>query len=384
MKTNWCIALIASMLATFGCEGDTVGGDGASQLLRAEVDLEIGSVDGAEPYLFGRVSGLARDDAGRILVADVQAEEIRVFDARGEFLFTVGRSGSGPGELRGPCCLAFDDEGLLWVRDGFNARYNAYRLSDSSAVYVTSRRMVHGAGNLWVATTFSSAGELIDVGHVTDPDLGPQLIRYFVDSTSQVVGEETVPPPPAESLATYEVEREQRDSRVVFFFPQPYGPRHLVGHSPMGGWAEAVSSVYNIRWYGPQGTFVHDLARELTGPPLSAAEGERARESLERRLRNAGMKMGDLPFGIPDRKTPLQDLRFDSSGRLWAFINVKGGDPRQADVYERNGTFLFTVEWPANVDLRSGYLARKAVLGLSTDSLGVQRVVRLTMPEPAR
>src|SRR5690606_5522433 len=47
-------------------------------------------------------SSLAVDAAGRIYVADRKPVVIKVFDASGRFLHTIGREGEGPGEFRAP------------------------------------------------------------------------------------------------------------------------------------------------------------------------------------------------------------------------------------------------------------------------------------------
>src|SRR5690606_25249983 len=124
-------AVLACALTACGAgPRDDDGGalDAPADVLTASVTLEIGEAGGEAAYLFGRVFGRALDADGRIYVADGQANEVRVFAPDGAHLFTFGRAGGGPGELRRPCCLAFDRAGLLWVRDAGNARYNAYRV----------------------------------------------------------------------------------------------------------------------------------------------------------------------------------------------------------------------------------------------------------------
>jgi len=119
-------AVVATLLFAACGAGPDAGSGGATAAaideLAATITLEIGEVEGEEAYLFGQVSGLALDAEGRIYVADRQASEVRVFTPDGAHLFTFGRAGSGPGEMRAPCCLAFDRAGLLWLRDAGNAR----------------------------------------------------------------------------------------------------------------------------------------------------------------------------------------------------------------------------------------------------------------------
>ena len=69
-------ALSLASLSTMGCGEE--GGERASSSAgvperTARETLEIGRVAGPEEYSFGRVTGLARDETGRIYVADQQA-----------------------------------------------------------------------------------------------------------------------------------------------------------------------------------------------------------------------------------------------------------------------------------------------------------------------
>ena len=72
-------------------------GNGESWTL--EEELRFGGLGGEIPYQFGQIGTIAVDSKGQIHVSDVQAQEVRVFSAAGEYLRTIGRPGSGPGEL---------------------------------------------------------------------------------------------------------------------------------------------------------------------------------------------------------------------------------------------------------------------------------------------
>jgi len=66
--------------------------------LAPEPTWEIGAVDGAEAYLFTRLTGIVPTDAG-VIVADLQSRQIREFDGQGRWVRSVGRRGAGPGEF---------------------------------------------------------------------------------------------------------------------------------------------------------------------------------------------------------------------------------------------------------------------------------------------
>ena len=66
--------------------------------------LEIGGEAEDGPTTFADIRGVVRLSDGRIAVANMRPSEIRLFDANGAFIRSLGRSGQGPGEF----------DALLW------------------------------------------------------------------------------------------------------------------------------------------------------------------------------------------------------------------------------------------------------------------------------
>lgn len=62
--------------------------------------LAIGGADGTGPSEFADIWGVARTADGHIVASDAPEQELRVFDAAGRHLHTMGRKGQGPGEFR--------------------------------------------------------------------------------------------------------------------------------------------------------------------------------------------------------------------------------------------------------------------------------------------
>ena len=75
--------------------------DAASATIAPEPVLSIGAIDGPAEELFGGIASVAVDGAGNFIVADGQVGEIRIFDAGGLHVRTLGSAGEGPGEFRG-------------------------------------------------------------------------------------------------------------------------------------------------------------------------------------------------------------------------------------------------------------------------------------------
>ena len=376
---RWGLATLVAFAA--GCSNEESPASASVPTVEARVDLVIGASDGPDEYIFGRIGGMALGPKGQIYVADAQADEVREYDATGEYVRRLAGRGAGPGEVGGPCCLTVDRDGVLWLRDTGNARYNAYDIATDPPFYRELRRMSHGSAGYWVAPTFSPVGHLIDVGHRTQSPIGPELVRFFLDSSSAVTSTETVPSPPSDSLSMYTVERKTSAGLpLIAYLYQPFGPQHLVAHSPHGGWATAVSSRYAVRWIGPDSTFDRRLSDVWVGPALSAGERARADSSIERDRARWEVPRGQVPFDVPTAKPPLRALQFDALGRLWVFLTVEENAVQLADVYDRAGRCVLRVSWPADVDLRGGYLGDGTLLGVRRDDLDVPYVVRLSLP----
>jgi hypothetical protein len=74
-------------------------GPGDGWTLGRDPILEIGRVDGAEPYQLFRVAGAFRLGNGSILIVNRGTQELRWFDPRGQHVRSVGGPGGGPGEF---------------------------------------------------------------------------------------------------------------------------------------------------------------------------------------------------------------------------------------------------------------------------------------------
>lgn len=63
---------------------------------------------------------------GRVFVVDDAAHRVVVFSSQGEWLRTLGRRGSAPGELMFPDVLHWDSEGRLYIADAGSNRVQVW------------------------------------------------------------------------------------------------------------------------------------------------------------------------------------------------------------------------------------------------------------------
>ncbi|MCP4546461.1 MAG: 6-bladed beta-propeller [bacterium] len=60
----------------------------------------LGGESEADEEMFGMVRQIRTDSKGNVYILDVQLNEIRIFNADGEYLRTIGQEGEGPGDFR--------------------------------------------------------------------------------------------------------------------------------------------------------------------------------------------------------------------------------------------------------------------------------------------
>lgn len=364
----------AVLLSHAACaSGDPAPAQPEVPTFEGAVDLEIGAFDGDDPYVFGYIFSVAADPRGRILVADGQAHEVRVFDPDGSFLFHLGGEGDGPGEFRTPCCVGFSADGELWVRQ--EPRFAVFDLGESGARYVrTVRRLFTGQLGGY-PVVFDAEGRIIDLGLL--PEEGRQFVEARIhmnpDGSADTVRMRE-PAAAAEGHKTMEFQSERGVG--LLYLHQPYGPRWLQAWGPRGAWASAVSSTYEIELHAPDGIVSRLVGSADPGPTLSPAEVESARGRMERDAERGNLD--EPPFDVPERKPPLAAFFFDRTGRLWVRKSAAdGAETVEADVYE-GGVLTARYRWPARVGTGTlSWVTESALYGTTTDSLGVQRAARV-------
>lgn len=374
MRVPPTLAATALLLAT-GCAGaDDPMVLPEVPVFEGSIDLEIGEMDGDDPYLFSRIETVAADERGRIIVADQRSNEIRVFGPDGLLAFHFGGYGEGPGELTDICCTEFGPEGDLWVRE--SQRFSVFRLGETDAEYQTGFRSPQmGVVGVKAPFTFDEQGRLVAVGHMHD-DEGVSLYARYRVLSGGTVDTLTMADPERQSVSQKTVPFERGPFRGVAYLNQPFGPRWIHAHSNGGTWAEAVTSDYSVNYHNPDGTFSPIEGPLVEGPTLSPDEREQAQLELDRDLDRTDLARH--PFEIPDRKPPLARLFFDRHGRLWIEKSAPdGAETREADVYEGT-TLTARYRWPRRIrEYPTPWATDSVLYGVTADSLGVQRVARV-------
>ena len=94
--------------------------------LGEEPTLSIGVLEGEEPYMFNWIRGANRLSDGSIAMMNNGSGKIRIFDAGGTHLRSMGGKGEGPGEFRIGRFIWVLPGDTLWVGDYRPWRYHVY------------------------------------------------------------------------------------------------------------------------------------------------------------------------------------------------------------------------------------------------------------------
>jgi hypothetical protein len=343
-------------------------------------DLRIGTLDGADETIFGRISYVVAGQDGTIYVADAQLETLRAYDAEGTFLRTIGRKGEGPGEYLQIAGVTMLPNGDLAIYDGQNTRITLFR-PDGSAVrdfrishrHSTSDMLFHDDdGNLYLRSSDPSQA-------------APGQIREVLLKVS-----------PAGAVIDRIQLPERGTSGIELISPE--GPQ--IVHSPGPLWAWSPMG-YVVVGY-PQ-----EYVLELRHPSAPAKRMQRSFDPVdvlpeERKQWEAwgsffskqsiarGQPPRDHP--VPVRKTAFKALGVSEDGLIWVQRHVTAtkrevtprspGDERPLtpwrespsfDVFDPDGRFLGSVSLPR--DTRIAFRRARQAWGVTTDDAG-EHVVR--------
>lgn len=345
--------------------GDGLWTGGGKWRMDTSRAVEIGVIEGEEPYVFGEVAGVAIGEDGRIYVADTQAMEVRAFSPEGEFVTRFGRKGEGPGEFRNISGLGRGPGGGIAVLDG---RLGRVSILDADGRFSRSFRLErpymtfeHGA-----PVRFDAEGRFYDRTGLSH-GIGADTIGVVRYAASGQIEDTTL-------VAVYEPPRilVRRGGVPIMSFSVPFAsvPSSTVG--PDGLIYATGGETYSVAQLTPTGDTLLVIRRTVTPPVVSAAERDSALMQIKERYREAaGADPRELP-AIPERKPAIAALRVDELGYLWVLRpSDHGVTAMEWDVFNPEGRFLGALALPP---MNVMHIGERSIAGVVRDELGVARV----------
>ncbi len=325
---------------------------------RLHEDLRIGAAVGDGADVFGEIAAVGVSPTGLIHVIDGHAQEVRVFSADGQHVRTFGRRGAGPGEFANAYSLDWDTSGRLWIVDPGNGRYAVF--DSAGALLFHASRPVPGVIFPWLGG-MGRDGTLYDVAAVQS---GDGLTRYTFYRIGQH-GKVELELSPIE----YRHQGPPNASMTLFWLT----PRKTFMFDPRGSLWFANTGEYRIVERSLAGDTLRVISRVFTPTPVSSAE----RDSIMRELRNVPPEYRNPT--VPSMRPAIERLFTDGTGRLYVkAFNIRDAAGSEFDVFDEQGRFLGTMVSRVPIAMFPALprFSHDEVYGVSTDSLGVQYVVR--------
>ena len=341
--------------------------------------LDIGAESGDSSTLLYQVEGAHRLSDGRIVVANRSTHELRYYDGSGNYLYSAGRKGQGPGEFEYIAWTASCTADSVFAYDIVTRRLSVF---DGQGKFARSVLLqLPGGITPYGAATCAPDGTFLFAGWpVFSRDPGPSrpsrpLALIASDGTALTSFGEF----PGGERYTH-----VNDGRVTGSGPRPLGREtfHVLGD---GRFYLATSDEYEIRVYSVTGELemlirgsVPDLAITEThidrfvSDQLSRATTDNQRRSWERQYR-------DMEF--PKTFPAYSRLLLDKLGNLWVGDYLRPGESQPAwNVFGPEGMQIAQVSTPPGLHVYE--IGADYVLGEWQDELDIEHVRIFALLKP--
>lgn len=342
-------------------------------------DLDIG--DDTDPHsLFSSIASVLTLSRGRIVVADAEAGELRIFDSTGAWKQTLGRRGEGPGEFADIRLVAADQWDTLRVVDENLGRITIFH-PDTGLV----RTVLQPPGLPWAEAPIAwlDSGRWLYEGERGPSTPSPPGIWR---DTSLVIITSAAMDAVIDTVGTFAgterliLEADFQGRTLSMMAPLPFG---LDGSIVSDGERIAVATgeEWRVDVLDQTGIEVMSIRRPV---PRERAGAEAADSVIQRYLQVTGEQLRPvLEAGLRDY--PARELRpaygkayFATDGKLWVTAyQYRSELPRAASIFDRDGVWQGDVTIPGNLVIHE--IGADYVLGVFTDDLGAPRVRRYRM-----
>jgi hypothetical protein len=358
-------------------------------------DVTIGTFEGADEYMFGRVRSLAAAADGSIYAYDSHAKELRKYAPDGTYIATFGREGGGPGEYRQPDGgLAVLPDGRVLLRDPANSRISVFSPDGEYLEGWRIRGGMHTSRRLYVDAEANSYTMFIlnMDGDFADWRFG--LLKLGPDGAPG----DTIPAPtwdfePSELVATTE------DGQGISTNEVPFTPVAAWAFSPLGYLVGGLPTRYAIDLFVAPHRVVRIERDDWTPVPVLAAEKDEQERIVTADLRQVDPSWQWNSDPIPGTKPPYTGIYIGERGRIWVHLHQEaiqieseeveetrpGEVPPQTwiepvafDVFEPDGRYLGMVRAPEGFSTNPRPMIRAdTVWAVVRGDLDVPYIVRL-------
>ena len=385
---------VPTFLVAVGCQPDQHGGAGLLTLTRDSAGiriienakptegsrvwqvgpgpaLTIGVREGEDHDMLHQVEDATKLPDGRIVIANGGDDELRVFDASGNWLESWGGRGEGPGEFSdldhvdtwpGDSIIAWSGPGssiLVFDADGnFGRSFKLETNEEDPMGFYVFPAAVTASGSI-LAGQIPSIFDRVRVE-----------IRDAEGRLQSSLGEHP-------GIETHRVESVRGSARMITMYEVIYGP--TVAQVPWGDLiVHSLNSRYEIRAFAEDGTLARIVRRDHAARPPTAEEVE---GYIEERVSGYPDDIAAEQRGryesvpVAENMPAFTSVMVDGRNHLWVEEYELPGEERPGSlwtVFDAQGRVLGFVETPDGLEIFE--IGEDYILGLWRDELEVEYV----------
>jgi hypothetical protein len=281
-------------------------------LFTTEEELSIGGEEGSGAYAFSDISHITADDQGRIYALDRKESHVKVFDAEGRYLRTIGRPGQGPGDLNEPIFVYFLRNELLVTQ------YERLSFFSPDGDLLRTVPMIKETPT---RARCNSRGNMVGTSAVYDPAT-PKTYAFVLKLYDPEVN-------PIKELARMQIER------ILGPTINPMRPTVYMTVDDQDNIIFGYPERYEIQVFDPDGNLTRKILRAYK--PVAITEEEKA-ASIEG-------APPQIKFEFPEHYPPFLRFIHDEMGRLYVQTYEKAAakDVYLHDVFDRDGRYIARV-----------------------------------------
>jgi len=316
-----------------------------------EEELSIGETEGREEYMFNRIA-IDVDDDGNLYILDNIAIEIRVFDKHGNYLYSIGQKGQGPGEIQRPSLPPFQitPQNEILVSDPPTRRIIFYSLQGDYLRQISTASIrgifylikIDSKGNFIVNLGYAPVFEIKQELKMFNPELSPLVSLKALKGDPYQPGVTRLFKPWISFVIT-------QDNKII------WGTSNKYEFYILNSNAKVIKMIYKD----------YDRVEIL----------EKYKERIKERYRSAGRK---VKVHFPKHFPAFNDMYIDDEGRLFVQTYERVKDKEQYyyfDVFDSIGKYI------AKIPIKAGrprqYIWKKNKLyTVEEDEEGYQYVKR--------
>ncbi len=367
LSSAFAIVVLALVLAGCGSKEGPSLGDWTLKTndLTLTEDLRVSET---AAFFFGTIADMDVTSDGRIVVADRDANHLKILRPDGTLLDTLGGPGEGPGEFQMLSSLQATRGDSLYAYDVMHSRLSVF---GPDAPYAPERSVSISQEEGRVSRMWVLEDGFLGLHAATAPPTDPTepryapLYRYDPDGT------------PRDSVARWRLGQlvvHRYENGGFTAESLPFGRSSELSIGPdrrlYTGWTDALT----VHAYGPDGTVDTVAAVPAEPPPVSDAEQEAALADIDSdELRATAKKY------MPDTKPAFTDLVVAADGQLWVKRPTEDPDADTAPwwVLDPDAKTIREGQLPADVDLE--VVRDGQAYGTTTTEAGAPAVVRYTL-----